>query len=295
MTPDLTGKTVLVTGGNTGIGKEAGVGLASMGAHLVFTSRDPQRGEAARREIAERSGNDAVDVMGVDLADLSSIGTFARAFLDRYERLDVLVANAGGTWSQRRTTADGFEMTFGVNHLGHFELVRLLLDRLKESAPSRIVVTASGAHRGARRGIRWDDLDRTARRYRGMRVYNESKLANILFTRELARRLEGTGVTANCFHPGFVATEFGHGGDTRLLAVGTRLGRPFARNATKGADTAVWLASAPELDGVTGGYFFDRKLGRLSKWGRDDEAARRLWDLSERLLDEAKGAQRETA
>jgi NAD(P)-dependent dehydrogenase (short-subunit alcohol dehydrogenase family) len=280
---DMHGKTALVTGANTGIGKEIAVGLARQGARLLFTSRDDSRGRAALEDIRQRGESDAVEFVHLDLASLASVRECARDVLERCEHLDVFVANAGGVWSQRRLTHDGLEMTLGVNHFGHFALTAHLLDRLKASAPARIVLTASGAHRTARRGIAFDDL-RRERRYRGMQVYGESKLANILFTRELTRRLERTDVTVNCFHPGFVASEFGQGGDTTLLALGARLGRVFARSPERGAETGVWLASAPELEGVSGGYYFDRKLARLSRAARDDDAAARLWDVSEELV-----------
>jgi NAD(P)-dependent dehydrogenase (short-subunit alcohol dehydrogenase family) len=208
----MTGKTVLITGGNAGIGLETGVGLARKGAHVVITSRDTTRGDAARAEIVRRSGNESVDVMQLDLASFASVRAFAAAFLERYERLDVLIDNAGLVLGSRSVTEDGNETTLQVNHLGHFLLTALLRDRLVASAPSRVVVLTSDAHKNARRGLDFDDLQ-SERKYRSFSVYSKTKLANVLFTRELARQLDGTGVTVNCAHPGFVASRFGRDGD----------------------------------------------------------------------------------
>ena len=282
----MTSKVVLITGGNSGIGKEAAVGLADLGATVVITSRDVERGQAALDEIRERSGSDDVSVMDLDLGSFASIRAFAAAFLDRYDRLDVLLNNAGAVLSDRSETEEGFETTFGVNHLGPFLLTGLLLDRLKASAPSRIVNVASNAHRGAPRGMPFDDLQAEHGRYSPMRAYSESKLANILFTRELARRLEGTGVTANALHPGGVSTGFGREGDTNGLGkLMMTIAQPFLISAEKGARCSIYVASSPDLDGVTGGYFYKhRPSSSLSKAARDDEAARRLWDVSEQLV-----------
>src|SRR2546430_6128948 len=209
---DMAGKVVVITGGNTGIGKEAAVALAGRGAQVVVTSRNEERGRSARQEIAERSGNDSVEVMSLDLASFRSIRSFAADVLDRFDHLDVLVNNAGLILRQRAETQEGFEETFGVNHLGHFLLTDLLLERLRASAPARVVVVASDAHKGARQGLDFDDLQ-AERKYRWAKAYSKSKLANIYFTRELARRLDRTGVTVNALHPGFVRSEFGRGGD----------------------------------------------------------------------------------
>jgi NAD(P)-dependent dehydrogenase (short-subunit alcohol dehydrogenase family) len=281
----MRGKVAVITGGNAGIGKEAAVGLASLGARVVITSRNQERGRAARDEIVERSGNADVDVMPLDLASFRSIRSFADDFLAANERLDVLVNNAGLILRRRTETEDGFEATFGINHVGHFLLTELLLDRLKASAPSRVVVVASTAHKGARRGLDFDDLEAEHHRYRWMNTYSKSKLANIYFARELARRLDGTGVTANALHPGYVRSEFGQGGDMgRLYGFGIKLGAPFAINSERGARTTTYLASSPEVEGVTGEYFFKCKPARLSKAAQDDDAARRLWDVTERMV-----------
>jgi NAD(P)-dependent dehydrogenase (short-subunit alcohol dehydrogenase family) len=284
MTDDMTGKLVLITGGNAGIGKETAVGLASKGAHVVVTSRDATRGADAVAEIKQRSGNDAVDVMALDLARLASVREFAAAFLDRYDRLDVLIDNAGLVLASRSVTEDGNETTFQVNHLGHFLLTELLRDRLVASAPARVIVVASNAHTTARHGLDFDDLQ-SERKYRSFGVYGKTKLANILFTRELARRLLGTGVTANSVHPGFVASRFGRDGDTGLIGkLMMPLVRPFALNATQGAQTSIYLASDPAVEGITGAYWVKCAPVAPSDAAVDDEAARKLWDISEQLV-----------
>jgi NAD(P)-dependent dehydrogenase (short-subunit alcohol dehydrogenase family) len=282
----MTAKTVLITGGNAGLGLETAVALADMGASVVITARDASRGEGARKEIVERSSSDAVEVMALDLASTASIRSFAEAFLAGHPRLDVLVNNAGVILSERSETEDGFESTFGVNHLGHVLLTELLLDRLKASAPSRIVVVASEAHKFALDGLKFDDLQCEGH-FWSYRVYGRSKLANIYFARALAERLEGTGVTVNAVHPGSVATRFGRDGDTRLVtALTTFVARPFSRSPEEGARTQVHVASAPELADVSGAYFANSKRadGRLSRAARDDEAAERLWTVSRELL-----------
>jgi NAD(P)-dependent dehydrogenase (short-subunit alcohol dehydrogenase family) len=286
---EMGGKIVLITGGNTGIGKEAAVGLASLGARVLITSRSEERGRAARDEIVERSGNAEVDVMPLDLASFRSIRSFVNDVLARHDRLDVLVNNAGLILRRRTETEDGFEATFGINHLGHFLLTDLLLDRLKASAPARVVVVASMAHKGARRGLDFDDLQAERHRYRWMDAYNKSKLANIYFARELARRLDGTGVTVNVLHPGFVRSEFGRGGDLgALYGFGIRLGAPLAISSERGARTTIYLASSPEVEGVTGTYFFKCRPAPISKAAQDDAAARRLWDVSEQMVELAR-------
>jgi NAD(P)-dependent dehydrogenase (short-subunit alcohol dehydrogenase family) len=277
-------KTVVITGGNAGIGKETAIGLAKQGARVVITARDARRGREAVDEIRERSGSDDVEVMDLDLADLSSVRRFAGDYAKRHDRLDVLVNNAGLVLINRTETVDGFESQFGVNHLGHFLLTQLLLDQIRASAPSRIVVVSSHAHKQARKGLDFDDLQ-SERGYSPFGVYAKTKLANIYFTRELARRLEGAGVTANALHPGFVASRFGRDGDGGFLAeIAMTLGRPLAQSPEKGARTSVYLASSPDVDGVSGAYFYRCRQTRPSSVALDDEAARRLWALSEELV-----------
>ena len=284
LSADLHNSVILITGANSGIGKEAAVALARMGAITVITARDAAKGQAALDEIKQRSGSDTVEVMALDLADFVSIRAFSAQFHDRFDRLDVLVNNAGAILTDRQVTAQEFEATFGVNHLGHFLLTDLLLDRLQSSAPSRVVNVASLAHRYAHGGLDFSDLQ-SERGYQSMNVYGKSKLANIMFTTELARRLAGTGVTANCLHPGAVATGFGNADDTTGWERFTMmLGRPFFISAERGARTIVYLAAAPEVADKTGGYYVRSKLHTASKAGRDDQAAKRLWEASEAMV-----------
>jgi NAD(P)-dependent dehydrogenase (short-subunit alcohol dehydrogenase family) len=282
--PDLRGTTAVITGGNSGIGKETAVGLADMGAQVVITARNPDKGAAALADIRARSGNTTVDLAALDLASLASVRSCATDLLDRYEQIDVLVNNAGGTLSKRRVTEDGFEMTFGVNHLGHFLLTNLLLDRVKKSAPARVITVSSYAHSTVRNGLDFDDLQSERGKYHGFQVYSRSKLANVLFANELARRLDGTIVTSNSVHPGWVGTNFAREGDTGFFGKFATLGKPFAKTPAQGADTVVYLASSPEVEGVTGQYFAKRRLHATSKAAMDVDAQRRLWDVSEQLV-----------
>jgi NAD(P)-dependent dehydrogenase (short-subunit alcohol dehydrogenase family) len=280
----MDGTTVVITGANAGVGKATAVGLARAGATVIMTARDRARGVAALNDVREQSGSDAVELMSLDLASFASIRTFADELQSRHDRLDVLVNNAGLVSRTRTETEDGFETTFGVNHLGHFLLTSLLLGPLRAGAPSRIVVVASHAHKQARRGLDFTDLQ-SERKYSPMAAYARSKLANIYFARELARRLDGSGVTANSLHPGFVGSRFGRDGDGgRFGDVVMALARPLAISPEKGARTSIWLASAPSLAGVTGDYFYKCKPSTPSAVARDDEAARRLWAVSEELV-----------
>ena len=277
--------TVVITGGNAGIGKETAVGLGARrhagGHHLTTT--EPVEAPRSKRS-GQRGESDTVEMMELDLADFGSIRRFADDYLARHERLDVLVNNAGLVLTSRRETVDGFETTIGVNHLGPFLLTQLLLDRIRASAPARVVVVSSHAHKGIRKGLDFDDLQ-SDNGYSGFRVYGRTKLANIYFTRELARRLEGTGVTANALHPGFVASRFGRDGDSgRMGDVAMALGRPFAISAEKGARTSIYLATSPDVADVTGGYFYKCRPSTPTKIALDDEAARRLWAVSEELV-----------
>ncbi len=283
--PDMKGKTVVVTGGNSGIGFETAADLASMGARVLVTARHADKGRGAVSAITQRIGGDAqVQLVVFDLADLASVRQGAAEILELAPRLDVLVNNAGVVLSERAETVDGYEATLATNHLGPFLLTNLLLDRMKGSAPSRIVNVASSAHSAARHGMRFDDLQ-SEKRYRGMRVYGQSKLANILFTLELARRLEGSAVTANSLHPGTVRTGYGGDGDTRgFLAFGIKIASPFFLSPAKGARTSVYLASSPEVEGISGQYFVKCKPKRPRPWAQDPEAARRLWQVSEELV-----------
>lgn len=300
-TADAATTTMLVTGGNTGIGLETVIGLAATGAHVVFTARDAARGEQALHDARERSGSTSIEMMLLDLASIASIAAFADEFRARHQRLDVLVANAGvATGNVRRTTVDGFEQMFGVNHLGHMELIRLLEPILLASAPARVVVVASGAYVAAPDGLCWGDLQHE-REFHGTRVYAESKLANIWYARELARRLAGTGVTVNALNPGMVATELGHArpGDETATAAVDQPPRTAAEQAlidslptpvppAIGARTSIKLATSPDLDGVTGTWWSAGRPGELQGVALDDAQAERLWTVSEALLEAAR-------
>ena len=280
----MNGKTVLITGGNTGIGLATAKGLGAMGAEIIITSRDDQKGAAAKAEIEREIGR-PIRLERLDLASFESIRAFAARILESTPRLDVLINNAGLILDKRSATVEGFESTFGINHLGHFLLTDLLLDRLRESAPARIVVLASDAHYRAKSGLDFDDLMSERGSFRGFDVYAKSKLANVMFTRELAKRLEGSGVTVNAAHPGVVATEFAGKDDTRgIIGIFFGLIRPFLRTPAKGAATSVYLANSAEVEGVTGRYFADSREKPPSRPSRDDAACARLWEASEALI-----------
>jgi NAD(P)-dependent dehydrogenase (short-subunit alcohol dehydrogenase family) len=283
----LKGKVVVVTGSNVGIGLETAVGVAAQGASTVLACRSREKAEAAAKEVIRRTWNDDVHVVALDLADLSSVAEAADAILSRWPRLDVLVNNAGGTWSARQGTAQGIEYTFGVNHLGHFYLTNLLLSRLEASAPARVINVTSVGHHFARNGMRFDDLQ-SERGYDAMEAYCRSKLANVLFTRELAKRLGDRSVTANAAHPGPVRSGFGMDGDlTGFMGFGMKLVRPFEISPKRGAKTSIHLASSPAVADKTAMYWVRSKPGHMSRRARDDEAAARLWTESEALLSSA--------
>ena len=272
------GKVALVTGGTSGIGKATAMALAAMGADVVVVGRDRERGERAAEEIRAQTGG-RVDLALADLSSQAEVRNLAEEFKRRYDRLDVLVNNAGLVQSTRTETVDGLESTFAINHLAPFLLTNLLLDVLKKSAPSRVVTVSSEAERWG--NIDFDDLQ-SKKSYRGFPVYGMTKLANIMFTYELAERLEGTGVTATCMHPGAVNTRFGtnNWGPMTILF---RLFKPFMRTPDQGADTVIWLASSPEAEGLSGRYYADRKPLKPKKIANDPAACRRLWEESERL------------
>ena len=275
----MQGKTVVATGATSGVGEQAVIALARMGARIVFVARDEKRAEATLdklESVAPRLGH------GVHLADLSSMAETRRVGLliaKSEPRVDVLINNAGAMFADRRVTKEGLELTFALNHMAYFLLTVALDERLAAAAPARVVSTSSAAHQGM--SLDLSDLQ-SAKDYSGFRAYGRSKLANILFTREAARRLAGVGVTANCFHPGFVASRFGSasgGWTSRLMP----LARMLAITPVEGADTLVYLASSPEVANVTGAYFVKRKSVEPSAAARDDAAARKLWEASEAL------------
>ena len=272
----MAGKTVLVTGGTGGIGKATALGLAAMGAHVAITGRDRGRTEAAAREI-RAAGGGQVDVFVADLSSQSEVRRLAGEILQRLSRIDVLLNNVGGYWNTRHVTADGLEHTFALNHLAPFLLSSLLLERLKQSAPARVVTVSSNAQALGR--IDFDDLQ-GERSYSGARAYNQSKLANLLFTYELARRLQGASVTANALHPGVVSTSFGAEDPAGIQRLFVPFVRPFMKTPAQGAATSIHLASAPELAEVTGRFFANSKPRRSSERSYDEAAAARLWQVS---------------
>lgn len=280
----MQGKVVVITGSNTGIGLETAVGVAGQGATTVLACRNQAKADAAKHEVVRRTWNDDVHVVPLDLADLASVRKASDDISSRWDRLDVLVNNAGGTWSARQVTVQGFEYTMGVSHFGHFYLTRQLLSRLRSSAPARVVSVTSIGHRFAAKGMRFDDLQ-SEKGYEAMEVYCRAKLANVLFIRELARRFDPSVLTANAVHPGWVRSRFGMDGDlSGMNGLGIRLMRPFQISPRRGAKTSVYLATSPDVAGKSGAYWVRSKPGHMGRQAQDDAAARRLWDESERLL-----------
>ncbi len=274
----MQGKVCIVTGSNTGIGKETARGLAQRGATVILACRDVAKAGAARDDIAATTGRNDVEVEALDLGSAASIRAFAARFKAKHARLDILVNNAGVWLTSRAVTAEGFESTFGVNHLGTFLLTQELLPLLKSSAPSRVVVLSSTLHYQGK--MAWDDLQCERRSFSGPRAYNQSKLANVLFTKALARRLEGTGVTVNAVHPGVVATELSRNYPKLLV----KIFNLFLLTPEKGAACSLHVATAPELSKVTGEYFEKSKIKLAAKAALDEAAQERLWKLSETLL-----------
>jgi NAD(P)-dependent dehydrogenase (short-subunit alcohol dehydrogenase family) len=276
----MRGKTAIVTGANQGIGKAAALVLAKEGARVVIVARNPEKGRAALAEIQAASRGETAELIVADLSSQADVRRVADQFKARHDRLDVLLNNAGLLVTDRRTTVDGLEETFAVNHLAYYMLTRELLDVLRASGRARIVNVSSEAHRHAK--IQWDDLQFERRGYSQWRAYGQSKLANILFTYELARRLDGTRVTANCLHPGVIGSGFGqtYGGATAFFV---KLARPFMLTPEEGARTSVYLATSPEVEGVTGHYFSRCKPIRSNALSYDEVAQRKLWALSEEM------------
>ena len=282
MSNEMQNKTVLVTGATNGIGFETARSLAAMGATLIGVGRNPQKCAEAAAQITQATGNAKVEFLVADLAVQAQVRQLAETFKHKYNRLEVLVNNAGAFFARREESTDGIEMTWALNHLNYFLLTDLLLDVLKASAPARIVNVSSTAHTGVK-GINFEDIE-FKHGYSGWTAYGHSKLANVLFTYELARRLAGTRITANALHPGFVATGFGHN-NSGLMRVGMNIAQKIiAKRPEQGAETSVYLASSPEVEGVSGKYFDNKQAIKSSAASYDTEAARRLWDLSETMV-----------
>ena len=275
----MNGKTCLITGTTSGIGKAAAIQLAQLGATLVLVARNPEKAARTIEQIRQHTGNHEIEFLLADLSSQQQVRQLAEDFKARHQRLDVLVNNAGAVMTSRQHSVDGIEMTFALNHLSYFLLTNLLLDVLETSSPSRIVNVSSDSHQST--VLDFQDLQYLGR-YRGFQAYGRSKLANLLFTYELARRLEGTGVTVNSLHPGLVATNFlaNNGLAGRLMNVFFRVA---GRSSDKGARTVSYLASSPIVEGVSGRYYVDELAVSSSKASYDEEAARMLWQVSEEL------------
>ena len=274
----MQGKTVLITGATSGIGKETARALIGMGARVVMINRNPAKAEGVATEIRQ-AGTGSVELLKGDMSSFASIREAAAEALERFPRIDVFISNAGVFRARRHETADGLEEVFAVNHLAPFLLTNLLLDRLKASAASRIVIVASEAHRGAM--LNFDDL-LLERRFGAWKSYSRSKLSNVMFTYALARRLAGSGVTANSLHPGFVSTSLGSGNKIPIRPVYLLL-KPFTITPKKGAETSVFLASSPDVEGVSGKYFDQKRESRSSRVSQDEDAQELLWDMSAKL------------
>jgi retinol dehydrogenase-14 len=276
----MAGRTVLVTGGTGGIGRATAAGLAAMGARVGITGRDADRTRQAASDIARESGSAEVDAFAADMSSQAEVRRLAAAVLASYPRLDVLVNNVGGFWAHRQQTADGLERTFAVNHLAPFLLTDLLLGRLKASAPARVVTVSSGVQSHA--AIDFEDL-MGERKYSGQHAYSQSKLANVMFTYELARRLEGSGVSATVLHPGLVRTGFSSEDGTPVTRILALAGRPFMKTPAEGARMSIYLASSPEVAEVSGRYFAKGKAATSNKASYDTELTARLWRVSATL------------
>lgn len=280
MSGHLVGKTALVTGATSGIGFHTALGLAREGAHVILGGRDEERARKSVEVIRRETEAPRIDYLIADMSSMAGVRSFAEQILNQYSRLDILVNNVGGLFLTRQISEDGYEKTFALNHLSYFLLTELLKDLLIASAPARIVNVSSTAHQNSQ--IDFEDLHST-HRYRGMTAYGQSKLANLLFTYELARRLADTGVTANALHPGFVRTALGMKNSNPVLAALIWLVFRAGMSPERGARTSLLLASSPELEEVTGKYYSAGNQVRSSRMSYDKAAAARLWDLSEEL------------
>ncbi len=278
---ELNGKTILITGGTDGIGKSAAMVLANNGGQVVIVGRNPEKTAQVVQQIKKVTGNLSTEGLVADLSSMQQVRRLGQEFLQKHQQLHILINNAGGIFATRQITVDGYERTFALNHLAYFLLTSLLLDRIKASAPARIINISSRAHEGT--ALNFNDLHNEQHySYGGSRAYGQSKLANILFTYELARQLAGTGVTVNAVHPGPVDTKFGinNGGAMR---VGMRIFHQFALTPEQGADTVIYLAASPDVERITGKYWFRRKQVPSSPESYDEVAQKNLWSVSAQL------------
>lgn len=280
----MQNKVVLVTGATNGIGEVAARELAAMGAEVVIVSRNAKRCEESVARIRQATDNDKVSYISGDLSLMSEVRDVASQFLAKHDRLDVLLNNAGAFFNDRKVTTEGYEMTFALNHLNYFLLTHLLLDTLKKTANEtgdvRVVNVSSDAHRGG--SLKFDDLNKE-KSFSGFGAYSDSKLMNVVFTYELARRLEGTGISTNALHPGFVQTGFGKNNNQLIATLVGAVQALFAKSPDQGAETSVYLASSPELRGVTGRYYSNKKAVKSNARSYDEASWRRLWEISEEL------------
>jgi retinol dehydrogenase-14 len=282
MTQEMTRKTCLVTGANSGIGKETALGLARMGARVLLVCRNPRKGERALADIQRETGSTELELLAADMSSLGSVRALAAQVRQRCPRLDVLINNAGAAVPSRRLSGDGIEMTVAGNHLGPALLTFLLLDLLKSSAPSRIVNVSSEAQRNAR--LDMDDLQFARRNYNGLAAYAQSKLLMNAFTFELARRLEGTGVTANCLHPGVVATSIFPADAPWFFKLAVGVMKPFMLSAKRGAEVSLYLATSPDVASVTGQYFVKSKVADSNPRSRDPQVIADVWQWTEKMI-----------
>src|ERR1039457_4219131 len=278
----MSGKICIVTGANSGIGKETALGLAQMGARVVMVCRNAEKGKAALEEIRRESGSSQVDMLIADMSSQASVRALAEQIRQKYSRLDVLVNNAGGGAGAGTLSADGIEMTVAANHLGAALLTLLLLDLLKASAPSRIINVSSEAQRRTR--LDMDDLQFERRKYNSLAAYGQSKLLMNAFTFELARRLEGTGVTVNCLHPGVVATNIWGADPPLIFSLIIALVKPFMLNSKEGAAVSLYLASSPEVSQTSGQYFVKSKPAEPNPLSRDPKVAGKIWQWTQKMI-----------
>ena len=280
MKENLQGKVCLITGATNGIGEEAAKQIALMGAEIVFIARSPAKAEELKQSLKSLTGRESISIIA-DLSSQEDVKRAASEFLSMNKPLNILLNNAGIMNTSRKETVDGLEEVFSVNHLAYYSFTLMLMNKLIESGPSRVVNVASGAHMFVK-DMNFDDLQ-SEKEYKTMQVYGRSKLANILFTRELAERLEGKGVTVNCLHPGFVNTGIGSNNSPTLGRILMALARPFSRKIDKGAETSIYLCVSPEVENETGEYFYDCKKEKISAAASDKENATKLWEVSSKL------------